>query len=63
MLKQFQFKEKDSEIKLYPLCLGNVTKKCTISDIKKTGIKGYVHAFSVDCNIINTNDILEIHKY
>ena len=31
--------------------------------MRKAGLKGYVHAFSVDYNIINTNDILDIPKY
>ena len=30
--------------------------------MRKAGLKGYVHAFSVDYNI-NTNDILDIPKY
>ena len=52
--------KKDSEIKPGPLCLGNVSKDIAINNMKKTGLKEYVHAFSVDYNIINTNDI---HKY
>ena len=56
-------KAKDSEIKPYPSCLGNISKDFTINNMKKTGLKGYVHAFSVDYNIINTNGILDIHKY
>ena len=30
---------------------------------KKTGLKGVVKFFSVDFNPIDTNDILDIHKY
>ena len=30
---------------------------------KKTGLKGIVNFFSVDFNLIDTNDILDIHKY
>ena len=30
---------------------------------KKTGLKGTVKVFSVDTNDIDTNDILDIHKY
>ena len=29
----------------------------------KTGLKGVVKSFSVDFNPIDTNDILDIHKY
>ena len=31
--------------------------------MKKTGLKGYVYNFSVDCNAIAVSDILDIHKY
>ena len=38
-------KQKNSEIKDYALCLGNVSKDFTISNIKKTGLKGVVNFF------------------
>ena len=31
--------------------------------MKKTGLTGYVYDFSVDCDAIAVNDILDIHKY
>ena len=31
--------------------------------MKKAGLKGFVNLFSVDFNPIDTNDILDIHKY
>ena len=41
-----QFKTKDSEIKDYSLCLGNVSKDFTINNLKeKTGLKGVVNLF------------------
>ena len=43
--------------------LRNISNDVSINNMKKTGLKGYVHAFSVDYDIINTNDILYIHKY
>ena len=55
------FKAKDSEIKDYMQCLGS--KDFTINNMKKTGLKGTVKAFSVDYNAIGTNDIWDIHKY
>ena len=62
--KIYQFKAKDSEIKDYALCLGNVSKYFTINNMKKkTGLKGSVKFFSVDFNHIDANDILDIHKY
>lgn len=57
MLKQFQFKEKDSEIKPNLQHLVNVTKDFTISNMKKTDLRGYVSAFFINYIIINTNDI------
>ena len=40
--KVYQFKAKNSEIKDYALCLGNVSKGFTINNMKKTGLKGLV---------------------
>ena len=57
------FKAKDSEIKPYPLSLGNISKDFAINNMKKTRLKEYVNAFSLDCNIIDTNNIFDIHKY
>ena len=51
-------KAKDSEIKPYPLCLGNISKNFTINNMKKTEI---AKVFSVDYNAIDTSDILGIH--
>ena len=31
--------------------------------MKKTGLYGYVYDFSVDYNITDVDDILDIHKY
>ena len=31
--------------------------------MKKAGLNGYVYDFSVDYNIIDINDIINIHKY
>ena len=61
--KVYQFKAKNSEIKDYTLCLGNVSKGFTINNMKKTGLKGLVKWFSVDFNPIDNNNILDIHKY
>ena len=35
----------------------------TIDNMKKAELKGYVYAFSINHNIIDTNNILDIHKY
>ena len=31
--------------------------------MKKTGLNGYVHDFSIDYNAIVVDDIVDIHKY
>ena len=49
--KLYQFKAKDSEIKEYPLILGNISNYFTTNNIKKKkkkGLNGYVYEFSVD---------------
>ena len=38
--KAYQFKAKNSEIKDYALCLGNISKYFTINNMKKTGLIG-----------------------
>ena len=62
-IETIKFKAKDSEISAYPLCLGNIWKEWSLDDMKKTGLKGYVHDFSVDYNDIAVADILDIQKY
>ena len=61
--KVYQFKAKNSKIKDYALCLGNVSKNFTINNMKKIGLKRVAKFFSVDFNPIDTKDILNIHKY
>ena len=58
-----KFKAKDSDTAAYPLCLGNISKHWSVNNMKKTGLKVYVHDFSVDCDAIAVSDILDIHKY
>ena len=61
--KVYQFKEENSKIKGYALCLGNFSKDFIINNMEKTELKGVVKTFSVDFNLINTNNIIDIHKY
>ena len=37
--KIYQFKAKETEIKYFLLCLGNVSEDFTINNMKKTGLK------------------------
>ena len=43
-----KFKVKDSEIKAYPLCLGNISKGFSVDNMKKTGLNGYVYDFNLN---------------
>ena len=61
--KIIKFRAKDSEIKAYPLRLGNISKDWSVDNMEKTGLKGYVYDFSVDYNAVAAADILGIHKY
>ena len=58
-----KFLAKDSMIVPNYLCLGNVSKDFSASNMKKTGFNGYIYDFSVDYNSIDVNDIKNIHKY
>ena len=46
-----------------PLCLGNISKDFSVDNMKKTGLKGYAHDFTVDYDAVAVDDILDIHKY
>ena len=51
--KIYQFTAKNVEIKDYALYLGNISKDFTIYNLKNI----------IDFNPIDTNNILDIHKY
>ena len=61
--KIIKFKAKDSEIILYSLCLGNISKDWTNDNKKKTGFNGYIYDFSTDYNVINKSDILDVQIF
>ena len=50
-------------MKDYALCLGNISKKFAINNMKKKGLREVVNFFSVGFNPIDTKDILDINKY
>ena len=56
--KIYQYKTNDSEINGYSVCLGNISKLH-----EKTGVYGYVYDFSVDCDSVDVDGFLDIHKY
>ena len=45
------------------MCFGNVSKDWSMSSMKKTGLNGCGHVFSVDYDAIVVADILDIHKH
>ena len=58
-----KFTAKDSLIVPNNLCLGNVSKYFSASNMKKTRFNGYIYDFSVDYNSADVNHIKDIHKY
>ena len=57
-----KFAAKDSEIVPNNLCLGNISKDFSASNMKKTEFNGHIYDFSVDYDAINIEDIKDIHK-
>ena len=55
-----KFKAKGSEIVENPICLGNISKDFSESNMKKTGSYGPAHYFSIDHKAIAVDDILDI---
>ena len=58
-----KFTAKDSEIVPNNLCLGNVSKDFSASNMKKTGFNGQIYDCSIDYDAIEVSDISDIHKY
>ena len=61
--KNYPFKAKDCEIKLYPLCLGNISKDFSVNNMKKAGLTRCMYNFSVNYRTFDISDITNIHKY
>ena len=45
------------------MCLGNISKDFTGINMKKTGLNGYISEFSVDYDIVDISNIINIYKY
>ena len=58
-----KFTAKDSEIVPNNLCLRNISKDFSASNMKKTGFSGYIYDFSVNYDLIDFEDIKDIQKY
>ena len=61
--ESIKFKAKDSIIVSNNLCLGNVSKDFSASNMKKTESNGYIYDFSLDYDSIDADNIKDIHKY
>ena len=61
--KIFQFKAKYSKIKSYPLFLENISKDFSVNNMIKAALNIYAYGFSVDYNINDTSNIIDIHNY
>ena len=59
----YNFKAKDSETVVAPICLQNISKDWSVDNMKRTGFNGYAYGFSVDYDAIAVDDFLVIHKY
>ena len=57
------FKANYSEIVVYRLCLGNISKDFTTTYRLETGLFGYIYDFSVDYWAISNDKILGFYKY
>ena len=49
----YKFKAKNFEVNTSPLCSGNISKEFLVDYLKKTGLFGYFHDFSVDYDRID----------
>ena len=63
MPQKYKFRSRDYELKRYPLCSENIPKDISVDNVKKTGLNEYVYGISVDYNIFDTSNIIDIHKY
>ena len=61
-VKMYQFKAKDSEIKPYASFRSNTSKDFTGNNMEKTGLKEVANVSSVDYNVFNKSNVLNIHK-
>ena len=59
-VKKYQFKTKNSEVKLCSLCLSKSAKDFTLDKMKEAWLNGYAYDFSVDYNTFNISHIWDI---
>ena len=61
-VEQTKLKAKDSEIKPYPVCLGNINKDFSSASAQKTVLYGYMYDFSVDYRAIGNDEVFNEKK-
>ena len=59
----YKFKAKDFEIVAISLFIGKISKDWSLDNMKRTGLNGYVHNFSLDYDAIAVDGIFDIQKY
>ena len=63
MLQKISVQSKRFWNKKCSSCLGNISGNFSANNVKKTGLKKNVSDFSVGFNVIDTSNIINIHKY
>ena len=58
-----QFKAKDSEIKIYFLCLGKLSGNILANNMKKAGLNGFTYDFAFGYSAFDDISINNFHKY
>ena len=58
--EMIKFKAKDSEITAAPLCIVNISKDFSTSNMKKAGLYETIYNFSVGYGAISVDNILSI---
>ena len=54
--------EEDSEIKKYPLFLGDISEDFSANNMNKTGLNESLYDFFVDYRAFDTSNIIYMHK-
>ena len=58
-----KFKDRNSELIKYPMCLGDLSKDYDRNSRKDTGLYGNVYDFNADYSAISNDKIHDIHAY
>ena len=61
--EMIKFKVKDSEIVVRTIRLANILENFSVTNMRKTGLYGFVHDFNIDYRAIGVKKILDIHRH